>query len=93
MARAILQYFSELSRKGHNFRKKKVTEYKQSVLISSTTFVWNISHSKKNWARYDKKMYIGLHVKYPLYLSDFNKSLISSTFFFRKNTQISNLSL
>jgi hypothetical protein len=25
------------------------------VLISSTTFVWNISHSKKNWARFDKK--------------------------------------
>ena len=21
----------------------------------STTFVWNISHSKKNWARYDQK--------------------------------------
>ena len=27
------------------------------VLISSTTFVWNISHSK-NWARYDQKKYI-----------------------------------
>ena len=25
------------------------------VLIFSTTFVWNISHSKKNWARYDQK--------------------------------------
>ena len=25
------------------------------VLIFSTTFVWNISQSKKNWARYDKK--------------------------------------
>jgi len=25
------------------------------VLIFSTTFVWNISHSKKKWARYDKK--------------------------------------
>jgi hypothetical protein len=24
------------------------------VLIFSTTFVWNISHSKKNWARYDQ---------------------------------------
>ena len=33
--------------------KKKVTEHKMCVLISSTTFVWNISHSKKNWARYD----------------------------------------
>jgi hypothetical protein len=25
------------------------------VLIFSTTFVWNISHSKKNWARYYQK--------------------------------------
>jgi len=25
------------------------------VLISSTTFIWNISRSKKNWASYDKK--------------------------------------
>ena len=35
--------------------KKNVTGYTMWVLISSTTFVWNISHSKKNWARYDKK--------------------------------------
>jgi hypothetical protein len=34
--------------------KKKVTECKRCVLISSTTFVWNIFHSKKNCARYDK---------------------------------------
>jgi hypothetical protein len=25
------------------------------VSVFSTKFVWNISHSKKNWARYDKK--------------------------------------
>ena len=25
------------------------------VLIFCTTFVWNISHSEKNWARYDQK--------------------------------------
>jgi hypothetical protein len=25
------------------------------VLIFSATFVWNISHSKKKWARYDHK--------------------------------------
>ena len=35
--------------------RKKVTEHKTCVLIFSTTFVWNISHSKENWARYDQK--------------------------------------
>jgi len=31
-----------------------VTEHKMCVLIFSTTFVWNIFHSKKNSAKYDK---------------------------------------
>ena len=35
------------------------------------------------------KMYIGVHVKYPLFLSDFNATWIFSTDF-SKNTQISN---
>ena len=35
--------------------KKKVVEHKMCVLISSTNFVWNISHYKKKWARYDQK--------------------------------------
>jgi hypothetical protein len=34
-------------------------------------------------------MYIGLHVKYPLFLSDFNETWISSTGF-QKNTQLAN---
>jgi len=51
------------------------------VLFFSTAFVWNISHSKKNWAKYDKKMYGGIHVTYPLFLSDFNETWILLTDF------------
>ena len=59
----------------------EVFGYKMCVLIFSTTFVWNISHSKKNWARYDQKTYIGLHVKYPSLLSDCNENWTISTDF------------
>ena len=50
------------------------------VLIFSTTFVWNISFQEEVseiWS----KMYIGLHVKYPLFLSDFNETWIFWTDF------------
>ena len=47
---------------GTILEKKKVTEYKMYILIFSTTFVWNIPHSKNNCETWSK-MYIGLHVK------------------------------
>ena len=56
-------------------KKKNITEHKMCVLISFITFVWNISHYVKNWARYDQKIYIGLHVKFPLLLSIFSETL------------------
>ena len=44
---------------------EKNIDYKMCVLFFSTDFVWNISHSKKNWTRCDKKCtHIGLHVQY-----------------------------
>ena len=52
------------------FSKKKVTEHKICVLISSTTSVWNISHSKKKRYMWSK-MYVDLHVQYALFFSDF----------------------
>jgi hypothetical protein len=46
-------FFSILSHKRDDFRKP-VIEYKMCALLFSTNFDWNISHSKKNWATYDK---------------------------------------
>jgi hypothetical protein len=50
----ILPYFSTLSHKMHDFREKAI-EHKMYEFIFSTNFAWNISHFKKNWARYDEK--------------------------------------
>jgi hypothetical protein len=36
-------------------QKKNVIQHKMGVSIFSTTVIGNISHSKKNWARYDQK--------------------------------------
>jgi hypothetical protein len=71
-----LQYFST-SHKRYDFRKKKVIEYNMGVFIFSTTFVSNISHSKKDSRRYYHKC---LHIKYPL-LADFNETWIFSADF------------
>jgi len=59
--------------------KKKNSGHKISVLISSTTFVCNISHSNKNWVRYDQKCIVVF--KYPLCLSDYNETWIILTRF------------
>ena len=50
VARPAQQKFYTLSHKRHNFRKK-VIEYKMGVSSFSTTFVWNIFYSNKNWER------------------------------------------
>jgi len=47
-----LQYLSTLSHKRHDFGGK-VTEHKL-CFVFCTTFVLNISHSKKKWARYKR---------------------------------------
>jgi len=46
-------YFSTLSHKWQDFRKKVIE--KKCVLILSTTFIRDISHLKKNSARYYHK--------------------------------------
>jgi hypothetical protein len=65
-----------LSRKRHDFRRKLLNI--KCVLIFSTNFDRNISNLIINWTRYDKIIYICLHVIYPLFLSDFNETCIFS---------------
>jgi hypothetical protein len=72
-----LQYFSILSHKRYDFRKKKkVTEHKRCVLISSTVFIWNIFPFYEELNETLSYTYIGLRVKYPSFLSDFNNTSI-----------------
>jgi hypothetical protein len=39
--------------KWHDYRKE-IVGHTMGVVIFTTTFVWNISHYKNNWARYDQ---------------------------------------
>jgi hypothetical protein len=70
----------------HDFRKKS-SEHKMCVLITST-FVWNISHSKNNWARY-------YHKRTHLFMQSTRYSCrtlmkVEFSVNFSKNSQISN---
>jgi hypothetical protein len=64
-----LPFFSTLSHKGHDLRKK-VIEHKICVLIFSTTFIGNVSHFKNTSLRSYHKRNL-FHVKYPIFLSLF----------------------
>jgi hypothetical protein len=58
-------FFPPLSHKRHEFRKR-FTEHKMCVSILSTAFVWKISNSNKNSARYYHK-YIQVFTQSVLY--------------------------
>jgi len=45
-----LTCFSTLSQKRHDFEEKFIVNTK-CVVILCTSFLWNISHCRKNWAR------------------------------------------
>jgi len=66
---------------------KKVIENKMCVLIFSTTFVWNISHSKER-SEILSQSFVDFSVKYTLFLSDFKETWVFSTF--SKNNQALN---
>jgi hypothetical protein len=61
--------------KGTFFEKKKLQNTKCGSLSFSATFVWNISHSKKKWARCDKNVCLS-SCKVPLFLIGFNETLM-----------------
>ena len=75
-----LQYSSTLSHKWHDFRKTKVSEHKMRVLIFSTILSETFLILRRN-ERDMIKMHIGLHVKYPLFLSEYNQTSIFETHF------------
>jgi len=69
----VLQYFSTLSHKGHDFRRKTTHLNIKSVFIFSTT----LSETFLILRRIERgiiKIYIGLYIMYPLVLSYFNKT-------------------
>jgi len=51
------------------------------MCFASTPSVWNIFHSKKNWARYDHKCILIFMYKYPLFYSYLNETCTFSTNF------------
>ena len=53
-SRSSTSEFSTLSHKRCSFREKTLLN-KMYVFIFSTTFIWNISHSKRNLTRYCQK--------------------------------------
>jgi hypothetical protein len=76
-------------KKRHDFRKTNVFEHKICVLISSANFIWNISHSKKNWARYEQKRISAfMWCTLTLFLSDFNETSIFCIDFRKKYSNI-----
>jgi hypothetical protein len=77
-----VQYFSTLFHKQHDYLTQ-VIEHEMRVAILSETFL-----ILRSWARYDQKCIFGLHVKYALFLSDFNGTWTFSTDFSKKYSNI-----
>ena len=69
----VLPHFSTLSPTWHDFREK-VIEHDMCVLIHYTSFVCNISPSKKKLGETPSYMYICHNVKCPLFFSDSDKT-------------------
>jgi hypothetical protein len=73
-------YFSTLSHIWHDFRKKLLNIKCVCVWIFCTTFA-QISLILRRINQIVSYTYVGLHVKYPLFLSDYNETWIFMTCF------------
>jgi hypothetical protein len=78
--------FFTLSHKRHGFRKKKRLDIK-CVFWFSVLFFYNISHSKKNWARYDKNVCVS-SCKVPVIFVGLEWNLIFLGRFYKKYSKI-----
>ena len=74
-----LQYFSTLSHKRHDFRKKKKVLYNTNCVLIFSTTLSGIFCLQRRIERDMSKMYIGRHVKFSLFLSCINETWIFST--------------
>ena len=70
----VLQYFSTLSHKRHDFRKKKITEHKMCVVIFSTNLSETFLILRRNERDMIKNVYWSsnkvhfIYVKYTLFM-------------------------
>ena len=71
-----LNYFCTLTHKRQDFRGGEKLSDTKCVLISCTTFVWDISRCKKNWARCDQKCILVFTSSTRYSCQEFNKTWI-----------------
>jgi len=74
VSRRALPYFATLSNKRHNWNKKK-TEYQMFVFL----YHFYLKHLILRRILRDSIHYVGLHVNFPLFLSDFHSTWIFPT--------------
>jgi hypothetical protein len=80
VACSALRYFYILSHKRHDLKKKKLLNTKCVFGILYKVFLKHFSFWE-DLSEIWSKLHVDLHVKYPLFLSDFNESLIFLTDF------------
>jgi len=81
VAYPALQYFSTFSHKRHHFRKKKNIYWTQNAFWFSLKICLKHLSFREEFSKILSKKYFGLHVKYSLFLSDFDETWLFATDF------------